>query len=42
MATRYIYLNEALNNRLKEETNVSALIVSLLVEHYKSQIKAPK
>lgn len=35
MAQRYIYLSDELNNRLKSEENVSALIVRLLNEHYK-------
>ena len=36
MATRYIYLSEELNQKLKEEGNVSALISQLLEEHYKN------
>lgn len=35
MATRYIYLSHELNEKLKAEANASALIVSLLEEHYK-------
>ena len=34
MAQRYIYLNEELNNKLKEEENASALICKLLMNHY--------
>jgi len=35
MAQRYIYLQDELNNKLKQEENASALITSLLMEHYK-------
>lgn len=35
MAQRYIYLQDELNNKLKEEENASALISRLLNEHYK-------
>jgi hypothetical protein len=38
MAQRYIYLPNELNLRLKQEDNVSALIVQLLNQHY--QIKS--
>jgi len=34
MAQRYIYLSEELNQRLKKEDNVSALIVNLLNKYY--------
>jgi uncharacterized small protein (DUF1192 family) len=34
MAQRYIYIQDELNNRLKEEDNASALISELLREHY--------
>ena len=35
MATRYIYLDHELNEKLKEEENASGLIVNLLNKHYK-------
>ena len=35
MAQRYIYLSDELNAKLKKEENASALIQTLLVEHYK-------
>jgi L-lactate utilization protein LutC len=34
MAQRYIYLSDELNERLKEEENVSQLIQKLLINHY--------
>ena len=34
MATRYIYLSDELNNKLKKEDNVSALISQLLISNY--------
>jgi len=36
MAQRYIYLDEELNHKLKEEENVSELIRTLLNHHYNS------
>lgn len=36
MATRYIYLQDELNNRLKGEENASALICMLLNKHYET------
>lgn len=36
MATRYIYLSDELNNRLKTETNASQLITQLLNKHYET------
>jgi chromatin remodeling complex protein RSC6 len=38
MATRYIYLSHELNEKLKQESNASALIVKLLEEHYNFNI----
>ena len=35
MAQRYIYIQDELNNKLKNEENASALIQRLLYEHYK-------
>lgn len=39
MAQRYIYLPDELNNRLKQEENVSALIVNLLTKHYRYNVE---
>ena len=38
MATRYIYIADDLNNKLKTETNASALISKLLMDYYKYNI----
>ena len=37
MATRYIYLSDDLNNKLKKEDNASGLIQALLIEHYQDE-----
>ena len=37
MATRYIYLSDEINNKLKLEENASNLIVTLLTQHYEKQ-----
>ena len=42
MATRYIYLSEELNNKLKEEENASALIQSLLLKHFNFAKRTPE
>jgi len=38
MAQRYIYLPDELNERLKQEENVSALIQKLLREYFNSDL----
>ena len=42
MATRYIYLSEELNNKLKEEENASALIQSLLLKNFNFAKRTPE
>lgn len=38
MATRYIYIPDELNNKLKLETNASGLIQGLLRQYYKGNV----
>jgi hypothetical protein len=42
MATRYIYLPDELNNKLRNEENASGLIQELLTRHYSISIKLPE